>query len=117
MLKYCQKSFNSCYFSILASYFASIEKKADNSKSLSIEETLTIEMGHRNDFTNAILKNEKKLKGEPRVYYSVKKYKVMGYYDILIDISEYVTLVMLMDPVGNVNHAISVVGYWIFDLN
>ena len=26
-----------------------------------------------------------------------------------------VTLVQLMDSIGNVNHAISVVGYWIFD--
>ena len=32
-------------------------------------------------------------------------------------ISEYVTLVQLMDYLGNVNHAISVVGYWIFDSN
>ena len=33
------------------------------------------------------------------------------------DISKYVTLVQLMDSLGNVNHAISVVGYWIFDYN
>ena len=32
-------------------------------------------------------------------------------------ISEYVTLVQLMDSVGNVNHAVSVVGKWIFDSN
>ena len=41
----------------------------------------------------------------------------MGYYDILTDMSEHVTLVQLMDYLGNVNHAISVVGYWIFDSN
>ena len=41
----------------------------------------------------------------------------MGSYDILTDISEHVTLVQLMDYLGNVNHAISVVGYWIFDSN
>ena len=41
----------------------------------------------------------------------------MGYYDILTDMSEHVTLVQLMDYLVNVNHAISVVGYWIFDSN
>ena len=38
-------------------------------------------------------------------------------YDIMTDISEHVTLVQLMDSLGNVNHDISVVGYWIFDSN
>ena len=38
-------------------------------------------------------------------------------YNILIDISENFILVQLMDYLGNVNHAISVVGYWIFDSN
>ena len=41
----------------------------------------------------------------------------MGSYDILIDISEHVTQVQLMDYLGNVNHAISVVGWWIFHSN
>ena len=41
----------------------------------------------------------------------------MGSYDIMTDISEHVTLVQLMDYLGNANHAISVVGYWIFDSN
>ena len=41
----------------------------------------------------------------------------MGYYDILTDISGHVTLVQLMDYLGHVSHAISVVGYWIFDSN
>ena len=45
------------------------------------------------------------------------KYKQTGSYKILKDISENVTLVQLMDSLGNVNHAISVVGYWIFDSN
>ena len=39
------------------------------------------------------------------------------YYDILNNISEDVTLVQLMESLGNMNHAISVVGYWIFDSN
>ena len=41
----------------------------------------------------------------------------MGSYGILVDISEHITLVYLMDFIGNVNHAIGVVGYWIFDSN
>ena len=38
-------------------------------------------------------------------------------FDILNDISEDVTLVQLMDSLRNLNHAISIVGYWIFDSN
>ena len=41
----------------------------------------------------------------------------MGSYDILTDWSENVALVQVMDYLGNVNHALSVVGYWIFDSN
>ena len=72
-------------------------------------------MGNRIDFANAILKNEKRTKGKPRVYYSLRKYKKVGSYDVLIDIREHVTLVQFMDSLGNVNYAISVVGYYIFD--
>ena len=36
---------------------------------------------------------------------------------ILNDISEDLTLVQLVDSLGNMNNAISVVGYWIFDSN
>ena len=63
------------------------------------------------------MKNENKIKDEPRVYYNQRKYKQTGSYDILKDISENVTLVQLIDSLGNVNHAISVVGYWIFESN
>ena len=35
----------------------------------------------------------------------------------MIDIGEHVTLVQLLDYLGNLNRAISVVGYWIFDSN
>ena len=59
----------------------------------------------------------KKIKCEPIVYYSLKKYKNMDSYDILTDISEHVSLVQLMNSLVNVNRDISVVGYWIFDSN
>ena len=33
----------------------------------------------------------------------------------MIDISEHVILVQLMDSLGNVNNDITAIGYWIFD--
>ena len=51
------------------------------------------------------------------MYYSLVKYKKKGSYDIVIDISKNVTLVQLIYSLGNVYRAISVVRYWIFDLN
>ena len=74
-------------------------------------------MGNRIGFSNAILKKENKVKGEPKVHYSLRKYKNKGSYDIMRDISEHVDLVQLMDSLGNVNRAISIVGYCIFDSN
>ena len=41
----------------------------------------------------------------------------MGSFNILNDISEHVTLIHLMNSIDNVNRAISVVGYWVFDSN
>ena len=41
----------------------------------------------------------------------------MGSFKILTDISQHVTLVQLIDSLGNVNHSISVVGCCIFDSN
>ena len=49
--------------------------------------------------------------------YSLIKYKKKGLYYILKDISEHFTLVHLMDSLVNVNRAISVVGYCIFESN
>ena len=40
----------------------------------------------------------------------------MGSFDIMTDISEHVTLVKLMNSLGNMNHDISVLGYLIFEL-
>ena len=75
------------------------------------------EVGNRIDFSNDILKDKKRNVGEARVKYNLIKYKKTHEYKILEDISEHVTLVQLMDSLGNVNHAISVVGNWIFDSN
>ena len=51
------------------------------------------------------------------MHYKLIKYKKKGDYKFLEDISANVTLVQLMDSLVNVNHAISVVGNWIFDSN
>ena len=75
------------------------------------------EVGNCIDFANDILKNEKRNVGEARVHYNLIKYKKMREYKFLEDINENVTLVQLMDSLVNVNHAISVVGNWIFESN
>ena len=51
------------------------------------------------------------------MYYSLIKYKKKGYYDILTDISQNFTLFQLMDYLGDLNHAVSIVGCWIFYSN
>ena len=68
------------------------------------------EVGNRIDFANKIMLNRKRNKGETRVHYKLMKYKKMGEYKILENISANVTLVQFMYSLGNVNHAISVVG-------
>ena len=75
------------------------------------------EVDNHIDFPNEIMLNRKRNKGEARVHYKLIKYKKIGNYKILEDINANVTLVQLMDSLGNVNHAISVVGSWIFDSN
>ena len=118
MLKYFHKSLNICCFISLASEFAIIEQTNDaNDISLRTEESLDIKVGNCIDFSNAILKNERTIQGEPRVYYILRKYKKKGSYIILTDISENVKLVQLMDCLVNANHDISVVGYWLFYSN
>ena len=47
----------------------------------------------------------------------MKKWKNKGNFDILTDIILKVTLMQLMDALVIVNHAISILGYWIFDSN
>ena len=51
------------------------------------------------------------------MYYSLVEYKQKGCYDILKDMSEIFTLVQLMDSLGNVNHDISIFGFWISESN
>ena len=78
---------------------------------------MTIIVGFSNpiEFANAVLKNQKRVKGEQVLYYNMRKYKQKGYFDILSNISEHVTQVPLMDSLGNVNCAIIVLGDCIFE--
>ena len=75
------------------------------------------EVGNRIYFANDIMLNNKRNKGEARVNSQLMKYKKMVDCKVLEDISGNVTLVQLMDSLGNVNHTISVVGSCIFDSN
>ena len=75
------------------------------------------EVRNRIHFATDIMINNKINKGEARVHYKLIKYKNKGDYKIFEYISAKFTLVQLMNSLGNVNHAISVVGSWIFDLN
>ena len=63
------------------------------------------------------MKNRRRIKGEQNLKYNLTIWKKNYAFDILNDISKDVTLVQLMDSLVNVNHAISIVGYWIFDSN
>ena len=63
------------------------------------------------------MKNRRKIKVEQNLKYNLTVWQKNYDFDILNDISEDVNLVQSMDSLGNVNHAISVVGYWIFDSN
>ena len=63
------------------------------------------------------MKNRRKIKGEQNLQYNLTIRKKKYAFDILNDISEYLALVQLMESLGNLNHAISIVWYWIFDSN
>ena len=63
------------------------------------------------------MKNRRQIKGEQNLKYNMTIQKKNDDCDILNDIIESVTLVHLMDLLGNVNHYIIIVGYWIFDYN
>ena len=61
--------------------------------------------------------SRRKIKGEQNLRYNMTIRKKNDAFDILNDMSENVTLVQLMDSLGNMSHAISIVGHWIFDSN
>ena len=66
------------------------------------------------NFANTSTKNKRRIEGEQNLQYNLTIWNKNDAFDILNDTGKDVTLVKLMDSLGNVNHAISVVGYCIF---
>ena len=105
---------------VLASDFHYIgENRAVPAVVNSIEELVILqtEKFKNNNFDNAIMRNRRKIKGEQNLRCNLKIWKKNDAFYIVNDISENVTLVQLMDSLGNLNRAISIVGHWIFDSN
>ena len=63
------------------------------------------------------LLQKKQGKIEQNIHYKLGQWRKMGTFDILNNISEYVTLVQLIDSLGNINHAVGVFENLIFDSN
>ena len=61
------------------------------------------------------MSERRKIKGEQKLRYNLTTWIKNNTFDILNEISENFTLVQLMDSLGTVNHAISIVCHWIFD--
>ena len=57
------------------------------------------------------------IKGGQHLRYNMMVWNKKYAFDIPNNISKYITLLQLMDSLGNVNHATSIVRYWIFDSN
>ena len=68
-------------------------------------------------FSKSIMSNKDKNKVEQCPNFNITLWKLKVWFKIINDISENFTLLQLMDTVGNVNHAVSIVGYWIFYSN
>ena len=121
VIKYHQKAPTSCCLSSLASDFHSIgDNKAINALVNRITELLTLQIDKfRNiiHFYTYMTTNRMHIKGENHLRYNMKIWNKNDAFYILKNISEYVTLVQLMDSLGDVNHAISIVGYCIFYSN
>ena len=121
VIKCHQKISNNCCLSSLASDFHFINDNRDLPALVnSIEELLTLEKENcknRIHFDNAIMKNRRTIKVEQNLSYNLTIWSKNDAFDILHDLSEIFTLVQLMDSLGNMNHAIIIVGHWIFDSN
>ena len=57
------------------------------------------------------------IKNKFRLRYNLKIWHKKDYFDIPNNVSESANLLQLTESLLNVNHAISIVGYWIFDSN
>ena len=101
MLKYHQKAYNSCCLSSLQSDFHSIfDDRSVTAFVTRIEESLTLQTDKfRNiiNFANYIMTDRMHIKGEQRLIYNMKICRKKDSFDVTKNMSEYVTLVQLMD--------------------
>ena len=56
---------------------------------------------------------QKLKEGDKILCYKINKWKIRVNFDILTDISEHITLVQLMDTVGDVNYTVIIDGHFI----
>ena len=63
------------------------------------------------------MKDKLSHKGEHHLRYNLNKCKKKGFFNILNDINENLTMLQLMDTLENANHAIRIVSNWVFDSN
>ena len=121
VLKYHQKSSNSCCLSSLLSTFYIIGDDRDVTDLVNfVEESLTLQTDKFSNivhFDNSIMTNRMHIKGEQHLRYNLKTWHKKYAFDILKKKNECFTLVQLMELLGYVNHAISIVGYSIFGSN
>ena len=61
-------------------------------------------------FANVIMIDKTRNKGQKNLCYKVEKWKKVGTFDIMNNISDHVTLLKLINSLGDMNHAVSVVG-------
>ena len=72
---------------------------------------------NRIHFPNSIVTKISKIECESNLRYNLKVWQKNNYFDVLNNVSFFVNLVQLMASLGNVNHVISIVEYWIFESN
>ena len=65
---------------------------------------------NRIKFANSTMLEKERNFGEKRLHYKLKTWKIMGTFDIMNNISEYISLVQVIDSFDNANHSVSVVG-------
>ena len=61
-------------------------------------------------FENSIIVDKDIKKGKQHLCYKLEQWKKKGTFDMMKNIVDNITLVKLMDSLGNLNHAVSVVG-------
>ena len=68
-------------------------------------------------FSNQIILDQSRKKVEQHICYKIKIFKNKGYFGIIKNTSNYVTLSQLMDTVGNINHEVILAENLISDSN